>query len=141
MCKVNEQFHLEEYKSLRSEVLETVKEIPSVERLSLLMYGAIWTWYFTKAPNIDPTVSRYFIFLPLVISALFFLRINALKAKLKVLGAYLKDIETELGSDNLGWEAHLDARGNNIFSRFGAIFWGLQITGNLCLALVINSNM
>lgn len=137
MSTKSEQFHLEEFKLLRTEVLETIKEIPSIERLSLLMTGAIWAWIFTNTEHIDKSMSVYFAFIPFVISTLFLLRVSALKAKIKTLGGYLKKLESEYGKENLGWEAYLESRGSEIFSRFTVVFWGIQITGNFMLGIFL----
>ena len=102
------QFHVEEHRSLRSEIVDSIKETRQIERLVLVGTAAIWAWLVTDG-KVVPKPS-YWIPVLLVFGGA--LRSWTLWRSVERAAAYLMEIEVEIPKfKNLpGWENWLRSR-------------------------------
>ncbi len=135
MDESRRQFLLSEYSALRQEILETLKELPSNEKLGMVFSGAFWAWVLTKPEG------RHYIFvtawIPGALSILFALRAKAFSKKLHDFHNYLVKIESEFDLGKLGWEKHMEEREEGWFERYNKAFWPALIFGNIAVGIVL----
>ncbi len=98
-------FLLEEYKALRAEIIYLVKQSYLFEAAILVGIGAIYSWLFSKEPNI---VNPIIWWLPFVITVLGAIRELGVRFRLFQLAEYIRKVEQEFLAGKVGgWENSL----------------------------------
>lgn len=137
-------FHVEEYKSLRDQMLMYISSIHTEFRFYATGWAVITGWVFTsRVGNVDSNNPEVAIFqivsawLPLLISLWYNFRSNWIKSRIGRLSSYIRDIENIYGREGLGWENHifkaqkrksvLISRSVSLMNLFSVIF-GMAIT-------------
>ena len=132
-----QSFLLSEYSALRQEILDTLKELPSNEKLGLVFSGAYWAWVLS---NLGGTMYLSIaVWIPGVLSILFALRARSFGKKLGSFHNYLLKIEQEFDLGELGWEKHLETKKGGWFEGYNRAFWPALIFGNVVAGIVLLS--
>ena len=137
MSNLDREFLLLEYKSLRQEISESLKDVPGNERNAILVSGAFWVWFLSD--GISEVYYYGAVFIPLALSCAFLLRAKAIAAKFASLRDYISKLESKLELDGLGWETFLLNSPPNWFKEQSILFWRLLILGNFIIALTLIS--
>lgn len=124
------EFRIKEYELLTNDLHHIFREAPTNERWLLLTNGGFWAWILT---NQDKVVSPLLLFIPLVICALFYLRMRSYKRKQKIISNYRTIIESEFLKDKIGWEKYYRSASmkKSSFKSYSTLFWTILISGNL----------
>lgn len=108
-------FLLEEYKDLRNQIDQLLKETNTLAKYAVVLTGAIWTWLATHDN------SQFFLWwLPMLIIIVFGLRVWSLTLSIIELGKFVSGIEESPGLTlELGWEmkCRADRANGGFFSR------------------------
>lgn len=143
MDEDSKKFLLSEYSSLRQEILDTVKEVPSNEKFALVFSGVYWGWILTNISVKSHLLVA--IWVPVILTILFMLRASALEKKFESFHMYLLKIENTFNLGDLGWETHLKNReggwfggsDRGWFGGFYRAFWPVLVAGNFLISIVI----
>lgn len=151
---------LEIYKSLRSEMIEQIKETYNIEKLAFAGVLAASVWLLTNGHCLDGSIRRVAWLVPLLVSTLGFFRSVGIFIRMKSIAGHLLSIEREISLEYsvIGWERYLrgdkqstvpdhDASAGRAQAGAGWIaahlptvisfvFWALLIAGSVFLALV-----
>jgi hypothetical protein len=129
-----EIFDLEEYKSLRAEIVQKVEISARLEVFAVTGAAAVYAWLATR----DDAIPRAIWFIPCLFPTLGFWRAKKLGDQMVIAGTYLELIERRrrpgeltgldgelAGRDIHGWEAyvHRDEVWNKFRDRAGLFFW------------------
>ena len=125
-------FHFEEYKALRAEILAVMQRIHNYSFYGLLAIGASMAWIGNTASGIDelgwcvklpPTLVATAALLPISLLVLLIAFYGVAVIQLNQLAKYIKSIETRFGDPKLGWEHFLShERQRQLVVHL--IFWG-----------------
>ncbi len=105
-------FHQAEFVALKSEIAEIIKAAAANFQYAVVGSAAIFTWIATsdRAPDHKPIIPvnsnllAQAVWLPFLLSALFFSLSGGLYIRLIEVARYLRRLEGALGSNELGWE-------------------------------------
>jgi hypothetical protein len=90
-------FLLKEYKTLKGDMLEAVKETRELERWAVAVVGGIWSWLvatkFEHAVQETSVLIKFAWFLPFILVGFLFWRAWALTRYIDYLGKYLGKVE------------------------------------------------
>lgn len=123
-------FHIEEYKSLRSEVLWMLKDYGALERNVALLCGGLLAWLFKDiVPSRTWTVEQLAWFLPLIFAVLGSIRAYGLFKAFNIFHEYFVKVEQKFATS--GWESYIgegEEEGEDARPRLGTynkwyIFW------------------
>jgi hypothetical protein len=102
-------FLLGEYKTLKADMLEAVKETRKLEVFALTVVGGIWTWLL--GIKVETAALIALLFLPFILVGFLFWRAEALTKYIDDVASYLRKVEEAFikgGKDSpgegLGWE-------------------------------------
>ncbi len=136
----DEEFHIEQHKALREEVMLHVSETRKLEVLTVGAVGALYAWVLSQ-----DSVHHAIWWVPSVIVLLAAIRSVALLIRIQELGGYLVKIErfftqTTISSGTLrGWEnsrsKHLK-RWVGPFANTATIFWSALLLATALIALL-----
>ena len=141
------QFHLEEYKQLRSEITGLLSRIELLFRYSLLVVATVFAWLLVNSLSVlppDPGVicvrqPRSLLFFGWLIPPLFVAGAGRMaqitNVRVTEIGEYLLKLESALGSDLLGWERHL-AQKKAIITPTTINLWWLMFALTLSASIV-----
>lgn len=111
------EFHLEEYRQIRAEVLSLHSRTDLIFRGTLVAAAAVAAWIATSAVvSVNGEMCTRFVthnfgtamtWLPCAVLITAVVAGAANLARMKHFGSYLRKLEVALGDDALGWEAHL----------------------------------
>lgn len=99
-------FLLTEYSQLRSEILETLCQVPANEKWALIISGVFWAWLGSDLSRAQQL--QVMVWIPGVLVFLLFLRWRALEDKFTAFNAYLRRVEDRFRLDGLGWEHYIN---------------------------------
>ena len=133
----NKSFLLEEYKSLRAEILYLVRQSYLFEAAILVGAGAIYSWLFSRDPN---SVSPLVWWLPFGITVLGAIRELGVRLRLYQLAEYIRKIEHDFLSDETsGWEHFLFSvrkkKRNTLLGISNILIWTSFVVITLLVAL------
>lgn len=138
------RFHLEEYKSIRSEIAYTLKLIYDFFIWGTLASGAIAAWLLTNAEQIEALGDvhrRIAWFIPLFVAGLACAGFYHFTQVIRILGDYSKKLEDLLSVPGFGWEAFGQSNPKThiwAMSRFKyGIAWSVILLGDLALAMFV----
>lgn len=126
-----EDFHIEEYRALRNEMLQLFKELNDSFRFYLTGISAIIAWLLTLPEPVpgDMWLRIASSWIPLVLVVIHWVSTSRQAATIRNLGNYLARLEDRFGDPDLGWQRsreRLDFRNKVKFSAFsGSISMGL----------------
>lgn len=135
MQQERKEFLLAEYKALREEVLDAVREVPKNERLALISSGAFWSWFAIQVPH-NPYLVLVIPWLPLGLTYLLHRRAKSLDGKFRAYHEYLLKLEETFETfdqNNLGWEHNIKNKGTDWFPDSERLFWRFLVGANLVL--------
>jgi hypothetical protein len=127
---MSDEFSLEEYRTLRTEVLA---KVDAVEKLSLFAAGAVaavYSWLATQ----EVRSSSVLWYLPVLFPALGAFRARMIGSQIKVLGEYLRLLEEELGGSRsraIGWEKYRQCHLSRFMDIAMRVFWILLLASTL----------
>ena len=133
MVDHTEDFHIEEYRALRNEMLQLLKELNDSFRFYLTGISAIIAWLLTSPPPHPQDVWLRIIsaWIPLVLVAIMSVSTARTTATVRNLGNYLGRLENRFGEPDFGWQKaseRLDFHNKVKFSVFnGYISMGLFV--------------
>jgi hypothetical protein len=124
-------FHLEEYKSLRTEIAADDADIRRLERLCATGCAVVWVWLFGRPREIWSVVAL----VPTLIAIFGWARTSALYKGMLDIAEYVRQIEKQFAQPPLvGWETYLHPKRQGRASseltmmRSSHAFWAL-LTG------------
>jgi hypothetical protein len=127
-----DDFYFLEYKALRSEIENMLKDARSVERNVVLSVGAIWAWLAVQ-PKAD--VPKQVWLLPVFLVVLGAYRSSALLKTFGVMSLYIQKIEKRFCNEEIeGWETFSLPRKVWI-SRSGVALWVVLLITSTCVAI------
>ena len=133
MEESSEKYLLQEFKGLREEIMECIKESRSLERNALLASGAIWAWAIA---NKTQAVYQPLLLVPPLIAILSALRAWSLWKHLGHLSNYIQKVEIAFSvPDSLGWERVFSASTDYSKSTSAIVFWVLLVIATIIAAL------
>ncbi len=105
----SDEFHLEEFKSLRDEIRQRIQESGVIVRNSVLASAVLVAWLATSGANIaNQQLYALAWWLPLVLCGFAALRAYSLFTRIIAIGRYIQLLESVIGNaEILGWEHHL----------------------------------
>ena len=130
-----QSFLLSEYSALRQEIQESLKELPSNEKLGLVFSGVYWGWLLTS--TVGSNYLSVAVWVPGILTILFALRAKAFGKKFRDFHSYILKIEQEFELGELGWEKHLQTRETGWFEIYNKAFWPALILGNILAGIVL----
>ncbi|MEM9097733.1 MAG: hypothetical protein AAGC79_04350 [Pseudomonadota bacterium] len=155
------EFHLEEYKSLRTEMMSLQTERRLTDRLGASAIVAIYAWLLTTGGSIPDLLARLNFLLPTLIAYLCYLQSTRISKGIRTVGSYLAHFEKKYADPEIGgWEYMLShIRENSTLpqpasetrdwleqrveldrlSSLSAGFWRWSILGTVGIALVVNA--
>lgn len=147
MSNETSHFHLEEYKSLRSEAQDLFKDYRALERNVSIACALLCAWMFDVERHKDSSIQRIGFFIPLILAVLGSIRAAGIMHAFGILHGYLLKLETLFCADSQedaeGWEHYLEGRTNEEesirstgASRFAFGFWASLIVTTLVIAIV-----
>lgn len=106
------KFHMEEYKALRTEILEDIKEINNFLIYAALGSSAVFVWLSTAGKGkIDPLLYIGAWWMPLIVCLSCVLRAARVANQIKILAEYIMSIEEKFAYEDIkGWESFLRQR-------------------------------
>lgn len=125
-----EQFHIEEFKALRHEIDEKIREIVTVQTHLVIAVALIWTYLFDHH-QLRESLLWY---LPALLSFLSALRTWMLAHAILRIGGYIAEIEEVFAVGSLGWERRVRSPRTYYFELFSVVFHALLIAVALLLA-------
>lgn len=125
---------LKEIEYLRNGIDEAIKETRSLERYSLLVTGAIWSWCAAAQGSAGLKIIIWF---PFFLTALFGVRAWGIAKEISTIDLYLGRVE---GSFNLpagfGWERRQAENRSPFEVKTVYVFWGVLQTATLVVAVL-----
>lgn len=135
--EVSHQYLMSEAEYMRKIFEDSAKWIEVLERYSLLVTGAIWSWVAANISNTEFQI-KYIIWLPVLVQFLFGVRAWSISKDMASMIDYLKKIETKIQlPDNLGWATYWDTNRSRYRDVTGYLFWGVLQCISLIVALLI----
>ena len=140
-------FLTEESIKLREEVIFFLKQIEANERFALFSSGAVWALVASMKWN---DAMNIIIWMPSIITIVFFIKRKMLTKTLGNIGEYIKNTEkiiSEKSSIELGWETYWakhkedNLKFNSSYMKWwGNIFWVFVLVTNISLAIFFPFN-
>lgn len=144
----NREFHLEEYKQLRSEVLSLLGRIELIFRSAIIGAAAIFSWMVSNSLGVGADISRVCLKLPpqllllgWLIAPIFVMCAGwmafTISKRVKEIGGYLRELELALGCPSLGWEAYLKHKPSILEPMTKRLWWLLLALTILATAIAL----
>ncbi|MEM9043690.1 MAG: hypothetical protein AAGC81_03265 [Pseudomonadota bacterium] len=154
-------FHLEEYKSLRAEMMSLQGERRLTDRLGASAIVAIYAWLLTTGGSIPDLLARLNFLLPSVVAYLCYLQSTRISKGIRTVGTYLAHFEKKYADPEIcGWEymlSHVREKKSlpqpasetkewleqrvelDRLSSLSAGFWRWCIIGTIAFAVIVNA--
>ncbi|WP_133511133.1 hypothetical protein [Candidatus Thiosymbion oneisti] len=115
------EFHIEEYKSLRGEIFELARETRSLERYALFGTAVVWSWLVTTGTGL-PDLSYY---IPCILVCAGGMRSYAVLKVVRSTSEYLRKIEAKIEKydDVEGWETWKHTRRSEPYLVTATVYW------------------
>ena len=149
MTESESEFHVEEYKELRKEVLDKITKAETMLQYGVVISAAVFSWLATheaaaqaaalqttKAGLVLNPLSRLAWWIPFAATVVIGMIGLAQYIRIKEMGKYLKLLESALGNSELGWEKFL-ARKKYTVSPVFALAWLILFLGTGCIAIFV----
>jgi len=157
-----EEYKIKQYERLTKEISETLNQISSIEKYSIVFSGGIYTWIFTNQSSIskitnDCSISvitnqiicpNLVFFIPCILIILLGIISYGMYKRIELIGEYIKvEYEDKVYSNNseemnkntsLGWESFLTRKNSKILISSRKAMWLLHFTGTLLVAIYFN---
>ncbi len=133
---IERDFFVKEIEYLRNGIDESIRETRSLERYSLLVTGAIWSW--CAAAQGSPGLN-VIVWLPSFLVGLFGIRAWGIAKEIKTIDKYLDRVEGILGlPEGLGWERRQAEQRSPFEVKSVYLFWAILQTATVVIALLYN---
>ena len=131
----NREFHLEEYKQLRTEVTGLLARIELLFRYSMVVAATVFAWLVSNSMGVEGTLIKICLKLPphllwfgWFIAPAFILCAGLMayttSKRVNEIGEYLRKLEEVLGRcPPLGWEAHLSGKPSILTPMTKRLWW------------------
>lgn len=106
---MGKDFHIEEYHSLRNEIIENVRQLGELNKFLFIAVSVAVGWLLSQSGKLDPVTSFIGAWIPLFITMWFWTYKRNVIGAINSIGTYIKKLEEEFGQDGLGWERSKDA--------------------------------
>lgn len=103
------EFHMEEFRLLKEEILQHDKSKNQSEILTFASVGIVYGFIFQFNEFIVKSNIYIVWFVPCLLLIFGYLRIIAYRAHIRLIGSYLKNLTLEYSADHLGWEKLVDS--------------------------------
>ena len=136
-------FHLQEYVSLRANILSLVDQVNQVEKYVVIGTAVVYSWLAIHNAEGGSLSHNMFWFLPLFFTILGSLKVYMLKNGILKIGRYIHRLEEVCGLAELGWEhfraADLgkEGRASQSYLVFSYAFWGTLYLSNLVVPMLV----
>jgi hypothetical protein len=140
-----QNFHLEEYRQIRTEVVGLLTRIEALFRYSIIASVGVFAWLITtglgatSASQACLKLTKDLLFIGWIIPPLFVLLCGLMAGTTMIrvvqIGQYLRNLEIELGKESLGWQKFLGTK-KPILVTFTAIVWALLLLSAVVAASV-----
>lgn len=137
------QFHIEEYKSLRSEILQNAKAQSDLFVYTLLAVGGMLSWLLTHKADLlayGPVLAKAAMFIPFLVTALAFFWVRHYNSIIIEIGKYNLSAERRIAAAELGWETFIASDAERDFRRHPArsmlIGWSALMVAGVVLAVL-----
>jgi hypothetical protein len=128
------EFLLEEYKSLRTQIDEFMKDIMGLERWAVIVSGGLWSWLSTTEGKHLPGLIYWS---PALLSLLFGLRSLGVYVMMRRTGKYILTVERQLDLPaGLGWQIFLCKQRPPFATVSSVVYWCLLLAINVLIPLV-----
>jgi hypothetical protein len=112
---------IQEVRLLREEMTKSMDEARLLERYSLLATSVLWTW---AVSNMNNPPYKLVMWLPLLITSLFSLRVLSLHRHTRFTGQYITMVEKQFSiPESLGWHRYYRKEGDSFVALTGYFFW------------------
>lgn len=128
-------FHLEEFKSLRSEIEARLKDSLMFAQYCLLGSAGVIAWLATTDPNkITPALFQAAWWIPFILCLFGSLRAYAMLSRIMEIAEYIRVIEKAFASKEIrGWEHFLERKRrsakSNVLAGVSIVFWAAATVG------------
>lgn len=131
---IYERFLVEEYKALRTQIDNHMKDLLNLEKWALTVAGIFWSWFATVGPKNPPGLIYW---CPAIMSFLFGMRALGLHVMNLQVGKYIRLVENRLSvSKPDGWENFLCSERPRIVMVSAVAFWILLLLFNVLIPLL-----
>jgi len=134
MNKEEREFHFEEYKQLKIEILEVKRQAENMFKYSVVIAALVLTWLTTN--TVDSSYVKIVWWIPTVTTVCCGLLGFMYYMRVRTFGEYIQKLEAELGHNELGWEKFLPTK-KPIFKITYGLSWFLLLF--FCLFVAMTS--
>jgi hypothetical protein len=129
------EFHLEEYKQIRSEVASLLSRVELLLRYSLVAAASVYAWLISQSVGLSDkgpclrlpsSLLSYGWWIPPAFILLAGLTAIVTYIRIRQMGGYLRNIEDAIGISKLGWEKYLKTK-KPLVTPATAIVWALLL--------------
>lgn len=130
--KSTSEFHLEEYKQLKTEISGLMARIETLARYCLVVAAGVFSWLASQGVGagttekwclkLPPELFTNAWYIPFAFSVLSGLAAFAAYWRGREMGQYLKELEKKLAENGEGWDHFLEKK-PPVLTITGAIFW------------------
>jgi hypothetical protein len=151
------EFHIEEFKQLKSEVTGILSSINALARYAIVVPAGVFAWLAVQGLGVAPQVAgqpaaspwclklprdlyKIAWHIPAAFAILCGLAALVGIARVVEMGDYIGKLEAQLGRSSLGWESELKHRGElnkrrlPIVTSLGFVFWIAIVASTCCVA-------
>jgi len=136
------QLLMAEYNANQARYRQLTEQAVWLQNYALIYTAAIWTWALAVE---NPFISRFALWLPVLITSLFFAKATLLHSIVTNIYKRLAEIEDYLGASAVGWYSSQDKTGaldkrvvkpHQFFRRWTRHYWSLLLLVNFVLSLL-----
>jgi len=131
-------FHIEEYKALREEILQNDQSKNQIELLTFASCGLIYWFNISSRSNLSSLENLVLWFMPTFLIMVGYVWSRSYVERSKQIGKYINAIEHNMAENKLGWENFLQRErdlGGSVVSRPKKVIWLIVFAISLLLGL------
>lgn len=149
MSDEEREFHLEEFKQIRSELETAITFTESLLKYAVVIIAAAYSWMVNEildsispdelclASSLEVLLILFPLWLPVVSVSVLAFFAKAYSSRIKQLGEYLLNLEDTLGSKKLGWEKFLENAERGDIAKFHKLAWKILLIVTVIVALIV----
>lgn len=130
------EFHMEEFRQLKTEISALLLRIGSLFRYSMLSSAFIYSWLLTQAAKtaqdgpcltIPAELAVYAVWIPPIYIFISFVLARYTYLHIKTVAEYIKEVENALGFHDFGWEKYWSHNRPTLTNFFRNVWLGLLL--------------